>query len=395
MKRISKATSINIKPPRVFISYTHENPIHKAWVLKLATDLRKNGVDAILDQWECKYGSDLTLFMENGIRTSDRVLLVCTPTYQKKANSGTGGVGYERLVVTAEIAKNIKTEKFICVIRSGDDNAAIPTFAGNRLFLDFRNNESYEDNLSELLRDIHIVPLNPKPPIGTSPFGVPNTNTKRLITTSSEAPSSRHAKEKPPLGDNPFTPQVIAALNSPIRNRMPETRMSLTHKFEIAGHEGFITVGLFENGKPGEIFVKMSKEGSTIGGLMDTVATLSSIALQYGVPLESLVKKFAFQRFEPSGFTKNPDIRNATSITDYVFRWLGCHFIKGYKEATSPNSHQSNLPFKSVAVTEKKTLNNPVFEVSRGSAKHVSNHPSKQKPSKIKDSSNKKQKRIP
>ncbi|MBV8415552.1 MAG: vitamin B12-dependent ribonucleotide reductase, partial [Verrucomicrobia bacterium] len=109
-----------------------------------------------------------------------------------------------------------------------------------------------------------------------------------------------------------------AAMEQPSRNRMPDTRVSLTHKFEIAGHEGYITVGLYQNSQPGELFIQMAKEGSTIGGLMDTVATLTSLALQYGVPLESLVKKFAYQRFEPSGFTKNPDIRNATSITDYV-----------------------------------------------------------------------------
>ena len=130
-------------------------------------------------------------------------------------------------------------------------------------------------------------------------------------------------------------------VDQPIRHRMSDTRMSLTHKFEIAGHEGYITVGLYEDGQPGELFIHMSKEGSTIGGLMDTVGTLTSVALQYGVPLESLVKKFAYQRFEPSGFTKNPDIRNATSITDYVFRWLGCQFIKGYQEATSPSRAQA------------------------------------------------------
>ncbi|MFQ3578234.1 MAG: vitamin B12-dependent ribonucleotide reductase, partial [Verrucomicrobiia bacterium] len=110
------------------------------------------------------------------------------------------------------------------------------------------------------------------------------------------------------------------AADKPVRRRMPETRLSLTHKFEIAGHEGYITVGMHEDQTPGELFIQMAKEGSTIGGLMDTVATLTSLALQYGVPLESLVKKFAYQRFEPSGFTRNPDIRNAFSITDYVFR---------------------------------------------------------------------------
>jgi len=102
-------------------------------------------------------------------------------------------------------------------------------------------------------------------------------------------------------------------LDKPLRHRMPDTRMSLTHKFDIAGHEGYITVGLYEDGQPGELFIQMSKEGSTIGGLMDTIGTLTSVSLQYGVPLESLVRKFAYQRFEPSGFTKNPDIRSATT----------------------------------------------------------------------------------
>jgi ribonucleoside-diphosphate reductase alpha chain len=160
-------------------------------------------------------------------------------------------------------------------------------------------------------------------------------------------------------------------LDQPIRHRMPDTRVSLTHRFEIAGHEGYITVGLYEDGQPGELFITMSKEGSTIGGLMDTVGTLTSIALQYGVPLESLVKKFAYQRFEPSGFTKNPDIRNATSITDYVFRYLGCQFIKGYKEATSPNRAQSEFPLKEIAEMEKKSINRPVAELPRTAEKEL------------------------
>ena len=160
-------------------------------------------------------------------------------------------------------------------------------------------------------------------------------------------------------------------VNQPVRNRMPDTRISLTHKFEIAGHEGYITVGLYENGQPGELFIQMAKEGSTIGGLMDTVATLTSLSLQYGVPLESLVKKFAYQRFEPSGFTKNPDIRNATSITDYVFRWLGCQFIKGYKEATAPQKTQPELPMKEISEMEKRSLNRSVPDLARTGDKEV------------------------
>jgi ribonucleoside-diphosphate reductase alpha chain len=174
--------------------------------------------------------------------------------------------------------------------------------------------------------------------------------------------------------------ELRGRLDQPVRHRMPDTRISLTHKFEIAGHEGYITVGLYEDGQPGELFITMSKEGSTIGGLMDTVGTLTSIALQYGVPLESLVKKFAYQRFEPSGFTKNPDIRHATSITDYVFRWLACQFIKGYKEATSPNRAQPDLPLKEIAEIEKKALNRPVTDLARTGEKEVidviTSHPS-------------------
>jgi ribonucleoside-diphosphate reductase alpha chain len=169
--------------------------------------------------------------------------------------------------------------------------------------------------------------------------------------------------------------QELATLRNradqPVRHRMPDTRKSMTHRFEIAGHEGYITVGLYEDGQPGELFITMSKEGSTIGGLMDTVGTLTSIALQYGVPLESLVKKFAYQRFEPSGFTGNPDIRHATSITDYVFRWLACQFIKGYKEATSPNRAQPDLPLKEISDIEKKAVNRPVTNLAHTADKEV------------------------
>ena len=158
-------------------------------------------------------------------------------------------------------------------------------------------------------------------------------------------------------------------LDSRTRRTLPDTRQSLTHKFEIAGHEGYITVGLYADGQPGELFVQMSKEGSTLGGLMDTVATLTSIALQYGVPLEQMVNKFAYQRYEPSGFTSNPDIRSAYSITDYVFRWIGCQFIQGYRKATSPDSEQADLPMPELPEMEKRAINRPVRELS------VADHP--------------------
>jgi len=113
----------------------------------------------------------------------------------------------------------------------------------------------------------------------------------------------------------------------PIRRRLPDERNSITHKFDIAGHEGYITVGLYEDGQPGELFLVMAKEGSTISGFADAFAQAISYALQYGVPLQDLVDKFSHVRFEPSGMTRNPDVRFAKSIVDYIFRWMATKFL--------------------------------------------------------------------
>jgi ribonucleoside-diphosphate reductase alpha chain len=128
----------------------------------------------------------------------------------------------------------------------------------------------------------------------------------------------------------------IRIVERPMRRRLPDTRASITHKFNIAGHEGYLTVGLYEDGMPGELFITMAKEGSTIGGLMDSLGTAVSVALQYGVPVESLVNKFTHQRFEPAGMTANRDIPFAKSLVDYIFRWMGMEFIPGYREANAP-----------------------------------------------------------
>ncbi len=133
---------------------------------------------------------------------------------------------------------------------------------------------------------------------------------------------------------------VERVVERPLRRRLPDTRRALTHKFDVAGHEGYITVGLYEDGQPGEVFITMAKEGSTIGGLMDTVATLVSVSLQYGVPIESLVRKFEHVRFEPSGMTRNREIPIAKSLVDYIFRWLAMEFMPGYRAANSPQRPQ-------------------------------------------------------
>lgn len=130
-------------------------------------------------------------------------------------------------------------------------------------------------------------------------------------------------------------------VGQPVRRRLPADCQSLRHKFDVAGHEGYIHVGFYEDGTPGELFIKMAKEGSTISGLMDTIATLTSLSLQYGVPLDALVKKFAHVRYEPSGFTKNPDIPMAKSLTDYIFRFLGSRTVSSRRVVAEDDSSAS------------------------------------------------------
>ncbi|MBJ7608593.1 MAG: vitamin B12-dependent ribonucleotide reductase [Candidatus Dormibacteraeota bacterium] len=123
------------------------------------------------------------------------------------------------------------------------------------------------------------------------------------------------------------TGRTVQIVERPLRKRLPAERKALTHRFEVGGHEGYITVGLYDDGQPGEIFLKMAKEGSTVSGLMDAFATAVSLALQYGVPLQALVDKLSHTRFDPQGFTKNPEVPIAKSLMDYIFRWMASRFM--------------------------------------------------------------------
>ena len=148
---------------------------------------------------------------------------------------------------------------------------------------------------------------------------------------------------------------VERIIERPMRRRLPDTRESVTHKFNVAGHEGYLIVGLYEDGRPGELFITMAKEGSTIGGLMDSLGTAISVALQYGVPVESLVTKFAHQRFEPMGMTTNSDIPFAKSLVDYIFRWLGMQFIPGYRDLNAPRRPSAQSEPVSVSTDTTRT----------------------------------------
>ncbi|MCK6388148.1 MAG: toll/interleukin-1 receptor domain-containing protein [Zoogloea sp.] len=144
--------------------------LHKLWILKLATDLREHGVDATLDQWDLAPGQDVAAFMQKGILEADRVLLVCSDSYVNKAETGTGGVGYERLIVTGEVVQNIDTRKFIPLVRANPGEPRIPRFLGPRLYIDFSDDANYKEKREELLRELLGAPLARKPPLGINPF---------------------------------------------------------------------------------------------------------------------------------------------------------------------------------------------------------------------------------
>jgi ribonucleoside-diphosphate reductase alpha chain len=155
--------------------------------------------------------------------------------------------------------------------------------------------------------------------------------------------------------------QVVQAPMGPKRRRLPDERKSITHKFSVAGHDGYLTVGMYEDGAPGEIFIVMAKAGSTLSGVMDSFATAVSLGLQHGVPLELFVSKFAHVRFEPHGFTKNSDIPIAKSIIDYIFRWLGIKFLGHHPASASHEAAKDDIfeagGVKPVADTQLSLIN--------------------------------------
>lgn len=156
--------------PKVFISYSHDNEEHKDWVYKLATELMGKGIETILDQWDLELGANLPKFMEHGLQESDRVLVVCTDSYNKKSNEGTGGVGYENNILTAELMLNQSTTKFIPVIRSVSTQLKTPICLASRLYIDFSDDKTVEESFKQLVHEIYGLKLRPKPKLGQNPF---------------------------------------------------------------------------------------------------------------------------------------------------------------------------------------------------------------------------------
>ncbi|MGD0815304.1 MAG: toll/interleukin-1 receptor domain-containing protein [Verrucomicrobiota bacterium] len=159
-----------LKPPRVFISYSHDTPAHKKWVGELASKLVKKGVEVVLDQWDLGLGDDVPKFMERAVSEADRVLMICTETYVRKADDGKGGVGYEAMVVTGELVKDLGTAKFIPIVRQESGGNVLPKCVGTRVWVNLSEGQNVEEQLETLLRELHNAPKLPKPALGKNPY---------------------------------------------------------------------------------------------------------------------------------------------------------------------------------------------------------------------------------
>jgi TIR domain len=233
-----------ISAPRVFISYSHDDERHKGWVLSLANRLVANGVDVILDRWDLTLGSDLARFMESGLADADRVLAICTEPYVQKADRGVGGVGYEKMILTAQIMVDLSQDRVIPVLRT-NPAGALPRFLGTRVYIDFRDDESYEQKYSALIRELHGLRVIARPPLGASPFS------------------------------DGATP-ILA--HSPERYVSPD--LSGRVKFDYSNNDGFYRVGL------GDLAfnTRWARAGTSSIFVYRDGAQITSVSLAVGVP---------------------------------------------------------------------------------------------------------------
>jgi ribonucleoside-diphosphate reductase alpha chain len=205
--------------------------------------------------------------------------------------------------------------------------------------------------------------------LGAKAISIYRDGSKRTqpLNTSKEAITTGAQAQAPKAVIDAAVAAALAA-RTPMRRKLPDERQAITHKFDIAGHEGYITVGLFEDGMPGEIFLVMAKEGSTISGFADAFAQAISYALQYGVPLQALVDKFSHVRFEPSGMTRNPDVRFAKSIVDYIFRWMASKFLSPeaqFRAGVNNRDDAADSPAEGFVATAKAVAAEPVVAVPK------------------------------
>lgn len=167
-----KMNDENKKIPKVFISYSHDNLDHKKWIYKFACELINSGIDVFLDQFDVRFGDDLTKYMESSVNEADRVLMICTEKYVKKADTRSGGVGYEAMVVSGELINKIGTRKFIPIIKQKLETPVLPKAIATRMYVDFSNESEFSYNKNMLINEIYNIPEFKKPPLGKGPKGI-------------------------------------------------------------------------------------------------------------------------------------------------------------------------------------------------------------------------------
>ncbi len=255
-------------------------------------------------------------------------------------------------IETSDVLKNEHLAVFDCAFKAANGQrsihhmAHIKMMAATQPFISGAISKTVnmpEESTVEEIQDAYMQGWK----LGLKALAIYRDGSKRSQPLSTKTETEKFAKEevKEPITEN--------LERRPQRVRLPQTRQSITHKFDVAGHEGYLTVGLYEDGQPGELFITMAKEGSTVGGLMDAFGISVSLALQSGVAVPTVVEKFSHTRFEPAGMTTNRDIPFAKSIIDYIAKWLGITFMPGYLEANSPRREEST-PQPASSETPKK-----------------------------------------
>ena len=234
--------------PKVFISYSHDDQDHKKWVLDLASRLRNTGIDAAIDQWDLRPGDDLPHFMETNLASADYVLMVCTDNYVEKANSGVGGVGYEKMIVTSDLMRGIDSNKVIPIIRQ-HGTSSVPTFLKTKLYIDFSRSDEFEFAFDELVRAVHNAPLYKKPEIGNSPFE-PVRESKQEKTNDAILELMKVLIQDFEGGENfTYYPDIIG--------RVGASRVMLDLLLNQASEKGYIRLA----GNSGEYLIYLNDKG--------------------------------------------------------------------------------------------------------------------------------------
>lgn len=301
--------------PKCFISYSHDNEDHKEWVLNLASRLVENGVNVILDQWNLSLGGDLPSFMEGGLTEVDRVICICSKIYVAKANAGSGGVGYEKMILTSELMHNMNSEKIIPLIKSNNEPKVTPIFLQTKRYIDFRNETEYEKSYPELIKEIHGESIKARPALGKNPF------------EKSESPIASSIASSASQYSNPnFSGEV---------------------EFDYANNNGRYMIG------SGSMQFELAFSGASNGSIhiYNDPANIEGIALAYDATSFSEIKDAS--KFDYTSRSRTPDTGEIVTLVNQNGFFAAIKL--GEIKARSHGAKRSSVSFEYVINQEKKT----------------------------------------